>query len=549
MLVTLFAGLATAAEWPTNWLGNPDNSYRLLTVGVYYHAMVLDDTADTEGNFPLKPPTSSNISADDHDALRAYWLAELAARPELDAIGREQVLAQVKSELEENARFYWRNTRFNCAIDFEYIIDDTPRLHSELGHPEAPWHSPVDWEYYGDARERYDGLLQIKVYYIYDADSGDLKRVSAGGWTHGASDDLTKCGWSWWLAPEPDAGAQSDWLFCHEFGHQLDSLFARSGMRQHWFNHLSMLEGNHARYGEHYDCMSYILRRVRETDWHELKWGELREFTDADGDHVPDSDELLTRLKLKTDPDPTSPDADGDGLSDYWELMANNGNRIGHGQRLHPGLKYTDPLDPDTDSDGLEDGADPLPWLMLPQRIPSWGKPHWSDLEELEPLGMSAVQLVAAADGVPQVSIVLHVKRDDYLQLEAYWDDTEEGPSECQLMLDFDNDGWFSGDDNYRLRFDADGVTVLRQCLAYGWDEWPRETDDTVEPGLVEFSQQDPPADYTHGVRLRLSHEAFPALSAKPGEEFGLNFGIKPAGSPWFYTIGDPNSLVPLEIN
>ena len=524
---------ASASEWPTNWLGEPDNTYHVLRVAVFYHAAVLRDMPDAEGN-----PT---LPGDPQE-----WLDKLAMRPELSQEAMEEEFARVQAELEENRRFYWRNSRFNLLVDFFYMPDYTPRLHSEIAATEAPWHSPVNFPYYQDAREQYDGCLQIKVYYVYDDETGDLKRVSAGGWTHGASDDLAQCGWSWWLAPKPDAGAGSDWLFCHEFGHQVDSLFARSGHPEAWFNHLAIFEANLARFGEHFDCMSYILRRTPEPDWNELHWGENREFTDADGDHVPDADDYLAQFSVELDPDPSNADADSDGLSDYWEFMANNGNVKGHGQILHPALVFTDPQNMDTDGDGLLDGEDPLPWLPMPCAIPTYGAPHWSDLEDPEALAAPAVLELEGPEGENAFRLSLSAERDTALDIEVQWgalDDPAE--YEFQFMLDFDNDGWFTGDDNYRLRFNGGEVNLLRQNLCSSYENGPHETDEGLDNAMLSFTEVEPDAGYTHAVTLRLEHEQFPSLAAKPGEEIGISFGLREDGYPWFHVINDPNALIP----
>jgi hypothetical protein len=524
---------AQAAEWPTNWLGNPDSNYRVLRIGVFYHAAVLRDMPGEDGQ-PVLPGDPQ------------AWLAKLAARPELTQTAMEEEFARVQAELMANRQFYWRNSRFNLLLDFDYNIEYTPRQHSEIAGADAPCYSPVDCPFYGDARQRYDGCLQIKVYYQYDATSGDLKRVSAGGWTSGASDDLTQCGWSWWLAPELDSAAGSDWLFCHEFGHQLDSLFARSGHPEHWFNHLAPAEANQARFGEHFDCMSYILRRTPEADWNDLKWGEARTFTDADGDHVPDMDDYLAGFDVECDPDPTRVDTDGDGLTDYWEFMADNGNYKGHGQVLYPQLRFTDPQDPDTDGDGLLDGADPLPWLPMPSAIPSYGAPHWSDAATPEPLASPAMLELATPSGEYAFRLELCAEREQAFEIKLQWGKPGDAADyEMQFMLDFDNDGWFTGDDNYRIRFNAEQVTLFRQNRCTSYIDGPVESDAGLAAADLHFTQIVPSAGYQHAATLRLPCAQFPALAAKPGEEIGLSFGLRKPGAAWFYVISDPNALVP----
>lgn len=222
---------------------------------------------------------------------------------------------------------------------------------------------------------------------------------------------------------------------------------------------------------------------------------------------------------------------------------------MGHGERLHPALRFTHPLHPDSDGDGLLDGEDPLPWLPLSARIPTHGIPHWSDLEEPEPLAAPATMSLSAPNGSHAFRLALSAERDTALEITVDWGSVgDEREYDLQFMFDFNNNGWFAGDDNYRLQFDADGVTLLRQGLGASSTEWHRETDEGMEADWATFEPATPAAGYTHTARLTIPHEHFPALAAKPGEEFGLSFGLRAKGSPWFYTINEPNAQIPLEL-
>jgi len=539
------AGPAAACEWPDNWLGPADTSYRALHIGVFYHAAVLQDLPDQEGN-PALPG----------DAV--VWLDKLAALPQLELPVMQDELARVRYELAQAARFYWRNSRFNCALDYDWIVDFEPRLRSTIADPEAPWFRPVDAPYYSDARENYDGLCQIMVLYKYDEESGELKRVKGGGgWTWGAEGDDGPCGWSWWAACTADNACGSDWLLVHEFGHQLDSLFDVSGHPEFWFNHLAPAEGNIACFGEHFDANSYILRRTPEQDWLDLDWGTLRTYVDADADGVPDSDDWLVARGLEVDPDSAAADTDGDGLSDFSEFMASNGLSIGHGERLYPALQLCNPQLRDSDSDGLRDGLDPLPMAPLPEFIPRI--PAAEDMENYA--GPASVMWTNSPDGLNfgcALAYQADVLADDeeeitspgYLELAVSWGDSQlpEQELELKVMLDLDNDGWFAGRDNYRLLIAADGTVEIARHDASSSTEWPHVVEDAVASEAVsgEASVLDPA--YQHGLRLRLDKADFPELAAKPGERIGVNIGVREAGWAWYYTLAEPNSLMPLEL-
>lgn len=537
-VVVVLQSSSFACEWPANWLGPADNTYRVLRIGVFYHAAVLHDLADAEGG--------PSLPGDAND-----WLEQLRGRPELspDAIRTE--LARVRFQLNEASQFYWRNTRFNCILDYEWIVDNEPRLRSTIANSEAPWYRPVDHPYYGDARAQYDGLLQVMVLYVYDEELKGLKRVKGGGgWTWGAEPGAAACGWSWWAACTADNACGSDWLLTHEFGHQLDSLFNASGHPELWFNHLAPLEGNIARFGEHFDANSYILRRIPEADWHDLLWGEQRTYTDGDGDHVPDTDEWLSAHGFLTDPDPSAPDSDGDGLDDYAELMCANGNRYGHGERLYPAFKPCDPTDRDTDRDGVPDGLDPLPMLPVEEHIPA--------VTEDQPDAESSILLTGAADGL-DLGVALSYYEDYHWEEEAqdgrlviklFWGtkDSPEVEYELKVMLDLDNDGWFAGSDNYRLLVDDTGITQVARHEASSPTEWPQENREAIPIEEMEASIIEPLLDYLHGLRIVLPRAQFPELAAKPGEEIGINAGIREAGLSWYYMLGEPNTLVPFEL-
>lgn len=76
-------------------------------------------------------------------------------------------------------------------------------------------------------------------------------------------------------------------------------------------------------------------------------WADGMVFRDADGDG------LLAQTYNGNDPDDTTWDTDGDGLSDAWEMERSS---IGADE----GGQFFDPRDPDTDDDGLTDKEEAL---------------------------------------------------------------------------------------------------------------------------------------------------------------------------------------------
>lgn len=565
ILLSLPPQAVRAAGWPDNWLGPADNSYVHLRIGVFYYGAVLDDLpAEKDGPSPL-PMGGRDSAGRAMPGSLDEWAAELAKLPEQSAAAKQAEFARCMAELEGNAQFYWRNSRFNCAITYENIETELNTvLRSTLLRDNLPYNSPVDFPRYAGYREHYDGLLHICVLYKYNAESGQLERVrGGGGWTWGAAlqDKETGtqlCGWSWWNAPPDWHDCGNDWLFCHEFGHQLDSLFHESGHPEHWFNHLARLEANTGPFGEHFDCMSYILRRTPEADWLNLQWGELRSYDDADSDGMPDADGWLSAYGFDTDHDPSTPDSDGDVLGDRDEILAMSGNRIGHGERLHPALAQVSPLNPDSDGDGLPDGYDPLPWLAMPAFIPQHedsSPAAWlSGPDEEQPRALVSrapceLALPHAGEAQP-FWLRLSYEQDTALIAELAWGspDGSAPDSELRLVLDLENDGWFNGDDNYRFHLDNTGIAYAAINRASSYTEWPVEDREGVDKSACGFEWVDAPAGYRYACRLRLDKVQLPAFQGKAGERIGVNIGVRDKGQRWFHTFGEPNTFVALEL-
>jgi hypothetical protein len=540
LAILLLAALpARSAEWPQNPLGVPDTSYIRLKVGVFYYGAVLQDLPDEKGVKPLPEGTD--------------WLAQMAALPELTPEAMQAEQARVQAELNEGARFYWRNSRFNCAIDYTWFSDFTPRLRSTISAADAPYYGPQGPPEYEQAMRDFDGLIQIAVLYVYDKDTGQLKRVKGGGgFTNGCDPAKHTSGWSWFAACSADNVCGSDWLMVHEFGHQLDSLMDASGHPEFWFNHLALSEGNVARFGEHFDANAFILRRVPEKDWLDLKWGTVRHFMDSDSDGVPGACEWLSQRGFVTDPGDNSSDSDGDGLGDYAEYMVSSGNRFGHGDRLYPSLKPCDPADPDSDRDGVPDGVDPMPGFPGKEFIPRQ--------VEGSSTCTNCVGFTDAPDGLDFGVELSYVpdRWDDAagkdipgaLYVTFYWGRPGAAieQREAKLMLDLENNGWFAGDDNYRITVDADKITSIRQNFATSATEWPHDDDKSVDVTKVPLEAVAPREGFATGVRLALTKEVFKELAVKPGAMIALNTGLRKAGQPWFYMLFDPNSLMALEL-
>ncbi|MCB1217560.1 hypothetical protein KDL44_09210 [bacterium] len=527
---------ALAADQPLSFTGPPDTRYRELNCKVYFYHAVIQDFPDENGR-PAMPEGFN-------------WLADLQSQGEMFADTGIVEWSDAVDQMDEGRQFYWRNSRFNCIINYEWEFVEEPVLRSSIANDEGPYHSPVDHPAYGDDRDNYDGLFQIYRLFQYDAETKHLQRVpGGGGFTWGAEAETGKCGWSWWAHPPRGHYCGSDWLMVHEFGHQLDSLFEQSGHPEVWFNHLAPELSNTGRFGEHFDANSFILRRIRETDWEDLAWGRMLEFVDDDGDFVPLNTPYFHNSVIPfdyhfapyTDPYDENVDTDNDGVDDRTELLASNGNAEGHGENLNRNAQIQDPEDKDTDSDGLPDGEDPYPTLWNFDSVPearsgNVGKIICGGLRDEDSLRVDLMYVEET-----RLEIWLHTSAVEW-----------EAGRRFKLMLDLDNNGWFEGNDNYRFIINREGIEQAARHECPENVDWPSENRSFMEDARfegVELMQSWLDGDTGRiVVHLILGCEQFNELGAVPGEMIGINAGIAPAGAKRFEMFTEPNTLLPVEL-
>ena len=175
-------------------------------------------------------------------------------------------------------------------------------------------------------------------------------------------------------------------------------------------------------------------------------------------------------------------------------------------------------------------------------------------------LEMSGVSFVNTADG-QDFALELSYQPDLWhdetnsetpglMEIALYWGraGAQDDAREVKLMLDLENNGWFTGDDNYRITVDGNGVTSVRQTKCADATQWPNDDTKSVDPAAIGFTKLPPRGTFTTGVKLTLTHEVFKELVTKPGTDLALNIGIRKTDEPWFYMLADPNSLMPVEM-
>lgn len=346
------------------------------------------------------------------------------------------VVERLERELATCRRFYWLNS--HCVLNKQYefmVIEDAEARVS------GGWVQPGEARRLVNAARQQRGLPPIdddhSLVGIHPLDGFDPQVTDDVGFVGGGG--LTPYAYSGYALWNNGQG----WLMAHEWGHQLDAYFEKSGMPDWWLNHPDGTV-HIGRYGEHWDCNAFLCRRVDRMNWLRLRFGTLRLVDDRDGDGLADDDPSLPLDERRFGSDPARVDTDGDGLTDLAEAVAGT-------------FTSADPTNRDTDGDGLPDAADPYPQFAvrttLP-RLPARGSE--ARLGSIRAAwGAADIHAAYDADGVWfGVSPVLPAAGTPWPLRHV------------AVTVDFNGDGWFVGQDNVAasvdLEPDADGAPAIR---------------------------------------------------------------------------------------
>ncbi len=385
---------------------------------------------------PPAPPAGQKYIID-MPVLVAVFTKMTNGKGETVEIEAGGVAERLSRELARDRRFYFQSSHGILNKQFEIMVID-----EIVPENVGAWITPTDGRRLVNDVRRKRGLEPI------DADHSLVCVHPLAGFDSAYTDDvgyvggggLTMYAYSGYATWNHGQG----WLMGHEWGHQLDSYFDRSGMTDWWLNHPDGTV-HVGRYGEHWDCNAFLCRRVDRMNWLRLRSGKLRLVADADEDGLADDDPALPLDEARFGSSPTSYDTDDDGLSDLDEALAGTFTR-------------SDPTNPDSDGDGVTDGTDTHPQF-------------------------------AVADSIPQVSAAAAGMRPSLKRigtLHGAWCDTEvragydadalhfelrprKAVRTIYLPIDFDNNGWFIGRDqvypHVDLAWPADGPpTIGRQA-------------------------------------------------------------------------------------
>lgn len=391
-------------------------------------------------SLPPAPPRGKTYVID-MPVLVAVFAKAIDENGALTTIEPTGVIERLQRELETDRLFYWRNSYGTLNKQFEFmLIDDAePRIADGWIEPTAA-RTLVN-----EARQKRrlppigpdHSLVAIHPMSGFDpAFTDDVGTVDGGGLTIYAYS-------SYGLWNNGQA-----WLMAHEWGHQLDDFFQKSGFDDWWSNHPDGAL-HIGRYGEHWDCNAFLCRRADKMNWLRLRYGALRLVDDRDEDGLADDDPTLPLDERRFGSDSWEPDSDLDGLSDLQEMAAG-------------AFSSTNPLKRDTNGNGTSDGHEPYPQFavktaiaradeQLMQRILA-GEPPEPLLEKLGRISSAWCDTDVYAVYTPETLTLLFTLRKPVRRVFA--------------PVDFNNDGWFVGSDQVyasaQLEWPAGGQPRLR---------------------------------------------------------------------------------------
>lgn len=327
---------------------------------------------------------------------------------------REQVGDKLQKEFEKAREWYFRNTHFRLHLNLkDYLFLDEPTARVRRG-----WIAPENvreqvrpiLEAQGKKVEDYDSIIAIWASPGYDASKPDqLGDVGGGG--------LTTFGYSTFAI-----SGKLAWLLCHEYSHQLDFFFDRSGVRKFWLNHPDPTI-HPGRYGQHWDVNAFICRKWNPNDWFQMRFGKVWEVDDVNGNGIPDNDQRLPLDEKRLGRIARPGNARSDDLR---KTMAG----LFFGYRLDNGLP-----------DGMgyrEEGATwrlPREAVLLIPYGNLWSSPGgWFRYVQARNRFLSADIFAAWNERELQFAIACHEACD------------------AEIDIDAENNGWFSGNDNLNVR-------------------------------------------------------------------------------------------------
>jgi len=379
---------------------------------------------------PPPPPAGQKYVIDMPVLVAVFTKAKDEKGQELRvAAAPDAIIARLERELAVDRYFYWLSSHAILNKQFEYMVIDDAEAEVRGG-----WIEPTA------ARTLVNQARQKRGWKPLSADHSLVGIHPMEGFDVAATDDPGYVGGGG-LTPYAYSGYGlwnhgQAWLMAHEWGHQLDAYFEKSGFTDWWLNHPDATV-HIGRYGEHWDCNAFLCRRADALNWLRFKFGTLRLVADDDGDGLPDADPTLPLDEQRFGSDPTRPDTDGDGLNDLAELCAGT-------------FTSSDPRNADTDGDGQPDARDPYPQFAVRTTITAAGSQPPATVGRIVSSWADAtIRAAWQPDAVTYEIELAKPARTVY------------------LPMDWNNDGWFTGFDQTYTTIDLewrDGAAEIKRA-------------------------------------------------------------------------------------
>jgi len=321
--------------------------YKLIPGKKYYYKVAAIDSSGTIiSNFSQEVSTTLSSSKSNLSTITNFRLLVPIYSPGID-------VQRAINSVNKGVEFFYRNSkgRLNIQPTFFVIDSKCPVVSSST----APDMSVIERELESLGIQKYQFDLLFLI--AKEMDNG------GGGWGGPPILGDTHYGLGFYpynstMSPyckDHDKGelySHVVWLFTHEIGHALDSLYEDDGYYM-IFNHFPWAypieEGYEFVAGEDFDGMAQVLRVFKDYDKPVRMHEGYIEFIDNDKDLMADNDPRLVIDEARFGSSPDKADTDSDGLNDLEEYYAG----------IYRG---SNPLSYDTDNDGIPDGQDPTPF-------------------------------------------------------------------------------------------------------------------------------------------------------------------------------------------
>ena len=427
---------ATFSSQPTVYLGPSDTCFTDTRLKPNTNYCYIIRSRDLEGNELCS--SGEVIATTDNQPQKYVKFATLDVLVVLytytsggDILPKE--IPEIKKMIELARLFYWRNSRLKMNLNISYLtiddyLDSNPNDIS-LTQVENDLHA------HGVQDLQYDAIFRISSgtsgFWSYGTPSWSfMGPPNSTGFSHvcwAAAKNIKAAPYPIY---DPEITYGLTWLFTHEFQHAMDDIYNDNGNPEMY--HGDFPYKFPVACGEEYDFQAKIFRTFH--NWLALKGyrGQIYEANDLDRDSIPDNDPRVPLDEVHFKSDPQKKDTDGDGLSDFQEMIAG----------IYQG---TNPNEIDTDCDGITDNNDRYPLYPVHEFIPKYSPVLNGKIEDNWHLLIDKMNF-----SVTPFNCKIYLNWDENNLYIGFDMDKYAIPT---IFIDGNANGWWHGRDNYRISF------------------------------------------------------------------------------------------------